>query len=399
VDGSHGPHDHIDKEGDEGFGVPFVKRINLLSYDYPPNDGGISRLCAALSSEFARRGRDMSVITVRAPASFGLVRPDVPTSEVPRKRWLRETATCLKVVLTRRSSCVLSSLWNTEGTIAYLARCTDAVVMAHGNEVMPYPNGLRYRLKGWLRRKVLSSARAVVCNSKYTERLVRAISQEANTVVITPGVDAARFSPLDDSSIAKRHFKLPGNRRIVLSVSRMDAYKGHDLVLAALARMPSDSRERLHYVAAGRGPHLESLKALATSLGLDACVTWLGFVADADLPALYGSADLFVLCTREDPAARGVEGFGMAFLEAQAAGVPVIGTRAGGIPDAVEHGDGGWLIEPGDVTALGTHLERLATGDPSFKEQGLRARKRALDKGSWQRYVNALLLIVDQQHD
>lgn len=376
-----------------------MKSIALVSYDYPPNDGGISRLCSAVATELSSRGRSVSVITLRPQASGGLLRPEVPTVAVPHKRLLREAAVFLQLMRTGRDVCVLSSIWNPEATLAWLALRKNSVVMAHGNEVMPYPSGMRYRFKGWLRRKVLTAARVVVCNSRYTEGLVHAISPEINTVVITPGVDTSRFSLAENTSALRQQFQLPNDRRIILSVSRMDAYKGHDVVLKALAGMPPELRSKLHYVVAGRGSHLAALKALATALGLDGTVTWLGFVADEALPALYGCADVFVLCTREDPQARGVEGFGMVFLEAQAAGVPVIGTRAGGIPDAIEQGQGGWLIEQDDVNALQAHLQGLSSDASPFREQGLRGRQRALTKGTWSCYVTKLLREVDEKND
>ncbi|WP_442496916.1 glycosyltransferase family 4 protein [Methylobacter sp. sgz302048] len=372
-----------------------MSTLSILSYDYPPNDGGISRLVSAVVNELSRRDRQIEVLTLSADRRPGLARPQISTQEVPRSKLQRDIATFGYLRGLPSSIPVLSTVWSPEGALAYLACRTNSILMAHGNEVMPYPGGLRYFVKNWLRRKALSSARAVICNSRYTERLVQAISPEANTVVITPGVDATRFKPVEDELLAKQQFHLPTDRRIILSVSRMDAYKGHDLVLNALAQMPAERRETLHYVIAGRGPHLDSLKALAVSLGLSNSITWLGFVADENLPTLYGCADLFVLCTKEDPQARGVEGFGMVFLEAQATGVPVIGTTAGGIPDAVEEGEGGWLIEQGDVTALQLHLERLSMDVSSFKEQGLRGRQRALTKGSWEVYVSKLLNVVD----
>jgi phosphatidylinositol alpha-1,6-mannosyltransferase len=270
--------------------------------------------------------------------------------------------------------------------------------MAHGNEVMSYPPGLRYRLKGWLRRKVITSASTVVCNSRYTERLVHAISPKAKTVVITPGVDTQRYAPVDDLRAIRQQFSLPTECRVVLSVSRIDAYKGHEVVLKALAQISPDSRGNLHYVVAGRGSHLATLKALATSLGLDDSVTWLGFVSDDDLPALYNCADLFVLCTREDPQARGVEGFGMVFLEAQASGVPVIGTRAGGIPDAIVEGRGGWLIGQDDVSTLRYHLEMLIRDIAPFRAQGMLGRQRALTQCTWDLYVSKLLKVMDAEN-
>ncbi|MGJ0429901.1 glycosyltransferase family 4 protein [Methylobacter sp.] len=372
-----------------------MPRLSILSYDYPPNDGGISRLVSTIVNELSRRGRQIEVLTLAADGRPGLTRPQIPTQEVSRTRVQRDIATFVYLRGLPSNIPILATIWSPEGALAYLTRRTDNILMAYGNEVMPYPNGLRYCIKNWLRRKVLSSARTVICCSRYTERLVRAISPNAKTVVITPGVDATHFAPVKNKLLAKRQFQLPIDRRIILSVSRIDAYKGHDVILKALAQIPAERRETLHYVVAGRGSHLDSLKALAASLGLSNSVTWLGFVEDEDLPALYGCADLFVLCTKEDPQARGVEGFGMVFLEAQAAGVPVIGTRAGGIPDAVEEDEGGWLIEQDDVSALRSHLERLSINVSPFKEQGLRGRQRALTKGSWDLYVSKLLSVLD----
>ena len=139
------------------------------------------------------------------------------------------------------------------------------------------------------------------------------------------------------------------------------------------------------------------LQALAGDLGIGDCVTWLGFVEDADLAALYACGDLFVLCTREDPRARGVEGFGMVFLEAQAAGVPALGTRAGGIPDAIVEGRGGWLVDQDDSAAVSGHLQRLAADVSSFREQGMRGRLRAITEASWDTYATKLLAVIDQE--
>lgn len=372
-----------------------MKPIELWSYDFPPGDGGISRLCSAMVEELARRGRFKRTLTVVAGTAAGPNRPDVPTVVVPRRPGFRELMTAYHALRAPADTCVISSVWNPEGSLAWLLRKRDALVMAHGNEVMPYPAGPRYRLKGWLRRQVLQSARTVVCNSRYTEGLVKAIAPDARAVVIPPGVDAARFAQVVDIPAARQRLGLPTTKRLVLSVARMDAYKGHDVVLRALAQLPAEAKQNLHYAVAGRGAHLPVLQQLAASLGVQDMVSWLGFVSDQDLPSLYGCADLFALCTREDPLARGVEGFGMVFLEAQAAGVPVVGTRAGGIPDAIEPGNGGWLFEQDDVGALQKLLAQLAADVTPFLVQGSLGRQRARTVGSWRHYVNQLLKVVD----
>lgn len=263
--------------------------------------------------------------------------------------------------------------------------------MAHGNEVMPYPQGPRHDWKRRLRQRVLAAAQGVICNSRYTEGLVRAACPQARTIAIPLGVDVARFQPGQDKAAARRRFGLPEDGRIVLSVSRLNAYKGHDTVLQAMAGLSPAEREGLCYAVAGKGEHLAALQAMATGLGITDNIRWLGYVADDDLPALYAAADLFILCTREDVRDRGVEGFGLAFLEAQASGIPVLGTNAGGIPDAIAEERGGWLVPQDDSEAVRGYLRKLVVSPEVFAEQGRLASERVEAECTWDVYVARII--------
>lgn len=369
--------------------------IALLSYDYPPNDGGISRLLSSVVSELNQRGVSSNVLTLQSGGRRGAIRPSVPTVEVARGNPRRDLGTLRYLYRLPASMPVLASVWNPEATLAWLAGQRRLFVMAHGNEVMPYPKSLRFRLKDGLRRHVLGRAQAVICNSRYTEQLVRACQDEAKTVVICPAVDAERFVVEENPSSIRVRLQLPLEKRLILSVSRINAYKGYDVVLNALAALPAEIRAKLQYAIAGRGEALPALQQQALELGLMDCVTWLGFVDDRELPALYASADLFILCTREDPKARGVEGFGMVFLEAQAAGLPVVGTRAGGIPDAIVEGEGGRLVPQDDVEAVVVHLRKLVEHPDLFREQGRLGRARVRRDATWEHYVDELLRVME----
>jgi len=138
----------------------------------------------------------------------------------------------------------------------------------------------------------------------------------------------------------------------------------------------------------------DSLEKLTHELGLEQQVRFAGFVADCKLPQWYGAADLFVLTSIVDYNTRGMEGFGMAFTEAQAAGLPVIGTRSGGIPDAVREGEGGWLIAERDVSELADHFHNFALKPEIFIKQGQLARQRILREMSWKLYAQRLLELV-----
>lgn len=371
--------------------------IAVFSYDYPPNYGGISRLAGAVVAELGNRGIEVKVFTETSADRVGLSRPAVSTQETPAGRFWRYIATFGHLKRLPRDTSILATVWNPEATLAWLARHKGVVVMAHGNEVMPYLSKRVFSLKGWLRVRVLGAAHAVICNSRYTERLVLELNPNARTVVLCPAVDASRFAEQRSEYLSRAHFGLPATKRLILSVSRLDVYKGHDIVLRALARLTDESRDRLHYAVAGQGANLPVLQSLAEELGLSHCVSWLGPVADDALPGLYACADLFALCSREDSHALGVEGFGMVFLEAQAAGLAVLGTRSGGIPDAIVEGEGGWLVAQDDVAGVAKHLNLLAQDVAPFRQQGILGRSRVCREATWKQYVDHLLAVVNDE--
>ena len=174
-------------------------------------------------------------------------------------------------------------------------------------------------------------------------------------------------------------------------MSRLHAYKGHDVVLRAIAASSARIRQNLVYLIAGKGPHQGELERQVTELGLAEQVRFLGFVPEDDLPDLYRASDLFLLCTREAIERQEVEGFGLVLLEAQACGTPVIGTRTGGIPDAVKEGEGGWLIEEDDAAALSKFLSRLVDDPAAFLVAGKRARERVERQCTWDHYMRRLI--------
>jgi phosphatidylinositol alpha-1,6-mannosyltransferase len=124
-------------------------------------------------------------------------------------------------------------------------------------------------------------------------------------------------------------------------------------------------------------------------------VRWYGFVPEQRLSLLYQASDLFALCSRELPAERAVEGFGLALLEAQACGTPAVGTRTGGIAAALEDGDGGWLLEENDSPALARILRELVRAPEKIRAVGMQARQRVLREHTWPRYISRFSDAID----
>jgi glycosyltransferase involved in cell wall biosynthesis len=207
-------------------------------------------------------------------------------------------------------------------------------------------------------RRALACARRVIVTSAFTARLI--ISDygiPADRVAIAPpGVDKA-----------PRARAIPGAPVALLAVGAIVQRKGYDVLLAALARLV-DLRWRLTIVG-DRGRDSDAAARLDRDIArfdLADRVTVAGAVPAAQLAALYAQADLFVLASR-------FEGYGMAFAEAIAHGLPVVGTTAGAIAETVPAGVGR-LVPPDDIEAFSLALRRLI-GDS--------AERRRLAEAAW----------------
>jgi phosphatidylinositol alpha-1,6-mannosyltransferase len=360
----------------------------LFSFDYPPYEGGIARLCAAIVTGLARQGpvrvlsQDISGTGPEPPAG-----PGITETRVTSKRPLRELAAWWRLLRNDASTVIVAGIWYPEGMLALLAGKRNVVIVAHGGELAPPEQRWRRALWKRLQRWTLEHATVVVANSHYTADMVRSVAPGASAVAIPLAVDHGWFAPGDREAARQKFGVTDPDTLVVCSVTRLEAYKGIDIVLRAISALPRHHRESLVYLVGGKGEALTRLQEEAASIGVAGNVQWLGFVPEADLPDLYRASDLFVLCTREQLDQRSVEGFGMVFLEAQACGTPVVGTRIGGIPDAVREGDGGWLIPDNDAAALSDVLCRLVENVGPFREAGRAARARVEREATWDHYM------------
>lgn len=152
-----------------------------------------------------------------------------------------------------------------------------------------------------------------------------------------------------------------GNRTVILQASRMEAWKGHAQLLTALGLIRDDDRW-VCWIAGGAQrasevAYRERLEHKVRELGLESRVRFLG--ERRDVPRLLAAAD--VLCQ----ANTGPEGFSLAFMEAFAAGLPIVTTRLGGAPELID-GTTGVLTPPGDIAALADALRKLVD-DPALR--------------------------------
>lgn len=357
----------------------------LHSFDYPPLDGGVSRLCAEIALGCRRRGTEIIALTQSSSAETSSLVPEIPevrvTSDRPRREW--QAMRWLKQNM--RKGTVVCGTWYPEGVLATIVNSRPRIILAHGSELLPTRSPLRRGAWRRIQKRVLESADLIVANSEYTRRLVLETAPKSRVATVPLAVDHRRFQ-LGDREAAKARLDVSG-RLVISTVSRLRDYKGHDVVFKALASLPIVVRKRFVHLIAGQGPDQAALQSKAKEMGIGELVRWLGYVAEENLPNLYHASDIFVLCTRESPQRREVEGFGLVFLEAQACGIPVVGTRTGGIADAIVDGEGGRLIAQDDAKALAEILLNLAEDPRAFDETGVTARARIEREATWDHYM------------
>jgi len=147
----------------------------------------------------------------------------------------------------------------------------------------------------------------------------------------------------------------------------------------------------------GDGPDRDRLERIATCLGIDARVQFAGEVDDERLRLLYTTAGVFALPgrVRLQPAPEG-EGFGLVFLEAAAAGLPVVAGRAGGAVDAVVDLHTGFLVDPEDSEAVAARLVELLEDPDLARRLGDMGRARVAKEFSFERFAERLRAMVDR---
>jgi len=256
------------------------------------------------------------------------------------------------------------------GHVVHRVRAAPSVVVTHGAEVTVYG---RLPVAGRLGRRVLRRAAGVVAAGEFAaHQAARVAGQAVRTLVIPPGVDATRFVPVDDAArrAARRRHGLDPDRPLVLGVSRLVPRKGFDVLLDAVAGL-----DDVQVAIAGTGRDQPRLARRARRLGSRAHL--LGRVPPDELPALYGSADVFAMLCRDRWAGLEAEGFGIVFLEAAACGVPSVAGRSGGSHEAVLDGETGRVVDPTDVAAVRGALGALLADDALRRRLGAAAQVRA----------------------
>jgi phosphatidylinositol alpha-1,6-mannosyltransferase len=369
-------------------------RLLMITQDFPPQTGGIQTYSAELGQRFAQACDHFEMV---APADEGYEAVD---AALPYRVHRLPVPSDRMVFATMRGSAALGSFdavfhaqWYTLPTGLWLRKrgqVRRVFVAAHGRELLlNVVQRVPVVGKGFAsaRDELLRRADMLMPVSRYTGGVLRDAGVKPEAIHVAPnGVDAQTFQPGDGASFRAEHGL--GDGPLVVTVCRLVPRKGIDTTLEAVATL----RERipgLRYAIGGSGPDRPRLEAKVTALGLEDTVVFLGRVPDAAMADCMTAADVFCMPARSE--VPDVEGFGLVFLEAGACETAVVGARAGGVPDAIVHGETGLLVEPSDADGLATALADLLGDEERRRAMGKAARARIEAQCTWDHVADGLL--------
>jgi phosphatidylinositol alpha-1,6-mannosyltransferase len=387
----------------------FSRRTLIVTNDFPPRAGGIQTFVWELAIRqppgsvivYASDHPDAAAFDAAAPfpvIRYGGIGPRRLGAGLllPTRRVRREAQ-----VLAREHGC--TAVWF--GAAAPLALLAPAlrrvgvqrvVATTHGHEVgwaiLP---GARQMLS-----RIGAGADVVTVLGSYTRRrLARALGEGRPRgpaiARMAPGVEPDRFAgAAAHRSQVRDRLAIPQDAPVLICVSRLVPRKGQDALIKAMTSVRETIPDAVLLIV-GRGRYESALRRLAQRADLESAVVFAGAAPEGELVDFYGAGDVFAMPCRTRRGGMDVEGLGIVFLEASAAGLPVIVGDSGGAPDAVQDGVTGRLVDGRDVGAIAAAIVALL-GDPrTASAMGDAGREWVSREWTWDRSADQLRSLLD----
>lgn len=392
-------------------------RVCFVSPEYLPLSGGTGAYVYYLSNELVKRGNSIYIVTgydesadVKVNEQLHVFFLKTPKTPIVKSflfagsafRKLNKIRDACSTDITHANLPLVPSFAVPEGFGKTLISTVHSTWKGEAEAIKgePYsrlnPNEKFMVSFNWFLRifeeKMLERSNKIIAVSDFTRRelLQYYKVKEEKIRVIHNGVDVNKFKPASDKRKAKEELGLNPEDIAILSVGRLYARKG---LFTLIESMPAVVRRfrNAKFVISGKGQsnEMKKLIAHAEKLGIRDNIIFTGYFPDEKLPKLYQAADVFAFSTF-------YENLPFAVLEALSTGLPVVTTYVGGIPEMIDSGKNGFLVQPFNAKALSDRVLYFLEHPAEADEMGFLARKIILERFDWRFIVKKVLKVYEE---
>jgi phosphatidylinositol alpha-1,6-mannosyltransferase len=364
----------------------------LLTLEYPPYKGGVANYYANLSKYFPE-AENFLILDNNENKLLN--------KKLPFGKWLPSLLSLYFEIKKKGINYVFVGHILPIGTAAWIiSKITDIrySVILHGMDINM---SLKKILKKKISAKILENAHTIICANNYAKDVVEKNFKKMQNkiIVVNPGVNINHKQSHKGFENLKNKYALT-DQLILFSLGRQVKRKGFDKTINAVKRINAsqnnnkNSAKKIAYFIAGSGPDEDYLKNLAQG---EKNIIFLGEISDEDKWLWLDFCDIFIMPARNIDG--DVEGFGIVYLEANAAGKPVIAGNSGGVTDAVQNGINGLLINPESEKEIENAILKLLEDKNLRNKLGERGRERVKKNFSWHNKIKQIYQFINQPDD
>lgn len=263
------------------------------------------------------------------------------------------------------------------------------IAYVHGMDILYAQKNL---WKKYWAKKILKNADKIISNSDYTKNEILKLGikkEKIETVFPCPNL-ANGLWQIANGALVKKHGL--ENKKILLTVGRLVERKGHDMVIKSLPEVLKKIPNLIYFIV-GSGKNKDNLLSLVKELNLEGNVIFIEDAKDEELAKFYDICDIFIMMPREING--DVEGFGIVYLEASSFEKPVIGSKSGGVAEAIKENVSGILVNPGNKKQITEAIINLLTNKRLADELGRGGRQRVEKEFNWPMQVKKIKQILE----
>jgi glycosyltransferase involved in cell wall biosynthesis len=362
-------------------------RVAILVTHFPPRFlAGTEISTYNVAKYLAKRGHEVHVITL---LDNGLTKESLEDGffvhriYVPKVKHLALALYIVKelLLIKRLNPEIIHAQTISRGLACILAKKLlrkPCVVWGRGSDIY-----LPWRFKVFTSKLVLVNADALLALTEHMKKkMIELIGKERRDIFVIPnGIDLSLFDN-NARKITTHSLKAGENERIILYVGRLEPIKGVRYLIQAMKILKNKGIANVKLLILGEGRERKYLEDLVIRLDLKDRVIFVGKVPHHDIPVYMASADIFVLPSLS-------EGFPGVILEAMAMGLPVIATRVTGLPEIIQDGENGFLVEPYNSIDMAEKIT-LLLADISLREKISRNNKEKVKDYNWNEIIKKL---------